>query len=373
MQPATLPQIVCEACQYGLREHVDSYGSSFGDIDPPPEAQQCELCGKEIDDTFYSFTAVRLTEKLGDDISKDIYGCDNGPCRDDLNSDLLEVFRHVVDGLDEKIHYHRLLRKLSWDGLLDLVTLSGVKCGVCGYHPDNWNQEIKAESFYLIIPSIPGLPAEVTEIPISASDPADLIEYYRSDCSDSLIHMTKPGDVEWIQNNIDDRKEKKKMSAQEILYIILASKQLKAFKGIGIRKPAVCFTEKPLNALKDTLLGQEAQIRRNRNAIIWQPYGLMFKKEYIRKFGTEPVLPMSPVDERLLPEQLRHRIVSFSTSSNWNHEREWRCGKDIDFDPSQAVVLVPRFEQIAPFQAALARNGISVKGFLPLLDLFACV
>jgi hypothetical protein len=99
----------------------------------------------------------------------------------------------------------------------------------------------------------------------------------------------------------------------------------------------------------------------------------MFPKTYLEEKGVAPVMHLSPAEEERLPTSLKHRVVSFSKSSNWIHEREWRAGADLEFDPSYATVLVPRFAQIQPFQRVLERKGIRVNGYLPLLDLFACI
>lgn len=374
MRRENLPEIICEDCEDDLREYIEASATSFdGSVEPPPTPPDCQLCGKSVGDTYYSIETVRLHESIAEEMSSAIHGCDNGPCSEDPNSDLEDLFNEIIDGLTDDSTYNRLLKHLSSYGLAHLVELEGVSCGFCGYHPTSWHQEVLTESFYVMIPYDPELPKEIVNIAPSATDPADLIEYFRADCSNSLIHLTKSWTVEWLESNLSGRKITKEMSAPEILYIILATQELKASAGKGVHRPAVCFTEKPLIALKDMLLGAESKVRQDKRSIIWQPYGLMFLKTYLRQFGTEPVLPMKHSDERLLPESLRHRVTPFSDGSNFFHEREWRCGNDIKFNPKEAVVLVPRFEQIAPFRAALDRKKVEVRGFLPLLDLFAYI
>lgn len=137
-----------------------------------------------------------------------------------------------------------------------------------------------------------------------------------------------------------------------------------------MRRPAVCFTEKPLGAIKEALVGVEASLRSG-NVIRWAPYGLMFEKDYLRPRGVEPVLACAPSQEKMLPEELQYRVVSLSERTNFLHEREWRSREDVKFDIRQCVVLVPNFEQAEIFREALARLKLHPKGFMPLFDVFA--
>jgi hypothetical protein len=149
---------------------------------------------------------------------------------------------------------------------------------------------------------------------------------------------------------------------------------LKAKRGRGSRAKAVCFTEKPLAALKDTILGSEARVRRGTRALGWSAYGVMFEKSYLQGLGVRPVLHLDDAGRAKMPEEFVHRVVSFEAGTNWLHEREWRAPGDVPFDPTKCVVLVPTFEQADVFRAALARHGKqTVRGFLPLLDLFAAL
>ena len=380
-----LPKNVCQSCHSDLESYVtaDAFGTET-DVDPPPELDPCDICGEELGgDSYYSLTSINCRDDLAKQIQNQIYKCDGDGCGkvydkegevfDDTNTTVYDAFAEVVKELKEKDTYEKLLHRLSDDGNLDQVELPDLVCDTCGSAIESWHQEIKAQVYHLLLPEVPELPDEISKIPSAASNPADVIEYFRSDCSNVLIHLTKGAKLAYRINNIDETEETKLFRAKEVLYLILTSKTLRVAEGKGLHAPAVCFTEKPLTALKDTLLGNEATVRGERKAIKWQPYGLMFSKEYLQRFGTSPVLHLTQTEEDAIPKEMTHRIVRFSPGSNWQHEREWRCGQDIEFDPAEAIVLVPRFEQIDAFRDSLQRAGIRVKGYLPLLDLFACI
>ena len=161
--------------------------------------------------------------------------------------------------------------------------------------------------------------------------------------------------------------------APEVLWSILASCRLRAKKGKGMYEKAVCFSEKPLVALKDTVMGAEARVRRGTRSLVWSAYGIMFEKTYLQSLGVRPVLHLDDQERLSCPKEMAHRIISFKEGTNWLHEREWRGATDLVFDITQCIVLVPNFEQAEIFRAALAEKGKRARGILPLHDLFAAL
>ena len=176
-----------------------------------------------------------------------------------------------------------------------------------------------------------------------------------------------------MRDNIDYEDKIEKVSAPGVLWRILTEGRLYAKKGKGMHTKAVCFTEKPLGALKDTIIGREAEVRKSTRSLAWAPYGVMFDKSYLNTLGVAPVLHMSDEEHALCPPNFAHRVVRFSTGANWLHEREWRAPDDIVFDLAQCIILVPDFEQAEIFRLELEKVGRRARGFLPLYDLFAAL
>jgi hypothetical protein len=257
------------------------------------------------------------------------------------------------------------------DGNPDAVDLPDLSCPNCGTEFDNWYTDVKQERILVTLLVPHNIPSEIQGLP-EDPDHASFIEYFRADCSRYLVHLTKPGRVSFGFDNVVYEKVERDFTAAEVLWAILISSTIQARRGKGMRRPAVCLTEKPLPALKDSLVGHEASRRRGR-AISWSPYGVMFDKSYAMRKGVAPVLPCSPADANTIPEESQFRITPLSHNSNWLHEREWRCATDLKFDLSEAVVLVPNWEQAEAFRSALTQRGQHARGFLPLFDLFAFV
>lgn len=381
------PQVVCESCYEDVSEYVDA--ESIGittDVDPPPQYPPCDLCREELTgQSYYTISGVTCRNDIAAQIQKEIYACDSDGCGrvwdsidkewflDETNSDVLTVFSEHVASLDERDEYIRLLKWLDTHGVLEKVEFPDIACPKCSNELVGWFQEVQTKVWRRTVPAVPRLPAEITSLPVASLRPEEVIEYYRSDCSNALIHLTKPAELSYLVSNVDEETQSRQFAAGEVLFLILVERLLKAARGKGLHAPAVCFTEKPLTALKDTLLGTEASVRQKNRAIKWEPYGLMFPKPYLRRFGVAPVLHLNSDEEESVPVKLRHRIVSFSARSNWSHEREWRSGESISFDPAEAVVLLPRFEHVTALRKALRGANVKVKGYLPLLDLFACM
>jgi hypothetical protein len=377
-----LPEFVCSTCHEQL-EHVDSDETPVTN-DNADDVEPCELCGNEITDRYFSISSVAVSPDLIAEMNESIRFCYMEGCGrawdhedreyiTDTNSEVIELFQDIISGRDET-PYLKLLDKIAGDGdVRNNIECPAVRCDNCGVEIDEWNTDITVRVYRRIIPEVPDLPQAIQEI--RTTTPVERIEYYRSDCSPYLIHLTKPSVVDVMVENIEGERKQEELEAPEILWLILKCSTLRASTGPGMRQDAVCFTEKPLAALKDTLVGNEARIRANRRGLRWFPYGLLFPKSYLKnEFGVRPVIPAIEADFGGIPEGLQHLLVPYERdNNNWLHEREWRGSQDIRFDLNQCVVLLPDFDQITAFRRALEQEGISVKGFLPLFEVFACL
>lgn len=98
--------------------------------------------------------------------------------------------------------------------------------------------------------------------------------------------------------------------------------------------PAICFTDMPIAAFFEA--GQERAARGE----AMSPFALVFPKEAMHRINTNPViyglsqrnfrLPLNAaggpriIDPAVLPEAEQHRYVTYSSRTDWTHEREWR-------------------------------------------------
>ena len=172
----------------------------------------------------------------------------------------------------------------------------------------------------------------------------------KRDYSPFLVHLTKDG--------IDELSDPC-VSAKDVLDTILSENTLKAYNHFCLFSPnlkekqslalqkefkAVCFTETPIGQI-DVLLKEV--IERNFKP---KPYGLVFKKEYIREQGGNPVfytkkevaLPLWQLYWPLCSEDVEQSseniyrllaLVSVCEKGNDFHwEREWRVVGDLTFD-----------------------------------------
>lgn len=162
----------------------------------------------------------------------------------------------------------------------------------------------------------------------------------RSDLSTGLVHLTK--------NNIIDGEE---YNGIEILIKILREKTL-----IGSHpssgficgdQSAVCFQESPLYSLSQNLYSEQLYRKQNPGAKIrYNPFGIMFDKQYIYLNGGRPVIyDDSQTAKTYLKQDEYWRIVRLDLSDSeniidWTHEREWRIPGDFYFDPSKATVIL---------------------------------
>jgi hypothetical protein len=170
----------------------------------------------------------------------------------------------------------------------------------------------------------------------------------KRDYSPLLVHLTK--DSKDINGNLQ-------MLAKDVLDKILKEKTLKAFNHFFPYSPSlksqdasiidkfrvVCFTETPIDQI-DVLLNKGVQKQFNP-----EPYGLVFKKEYIREMGGNPVFYATLKIAKPLWEYLYHphvegkeqvpdnlcKLLALVTKCQEGHdfhwEREWRIVGNLDF------------------------------------------
>lgn len=170
----------------------------------------------------------------------------------------------------------------------------------------------------------------------------------KRDYSPLLVHLTK-----------DDRYDESIISAKDVLDTILSEKTLKAFNHFCLFSPnlkesqdvsledefkVVCFTETPIdqiNVLLTEVSGRNFKPK---------PYGLVFKKEYIRQQGGNPVFyttkeiafPLWALYWPLYEEEqeqssrevckLLALVNRCDEDMDFHWEREWRVVGNLEFD-----------------------------------------
>jgi hypothetical protein len=374
-------EYLCKTCADAIQKCASTLKASPDECGGP----ECALCGHDDfgEGECIEIESIALDDPLIERLQNGIYACGAEGCGrksdkgtndylwDETNAELRELRAEIISGLERDSAYHALLKEADYLGKDDEFELANLRCRKCGSDLKSWCDDIKMRVRKRIIPAIPeGMPAEVNALPALA--PSARIEYHRPDCSLYLTHFTRGGSVATHIDNVDEAEQMTDLSARNVLWVILATSTLKAFKGVGLHRSAICFTEKPLGAIKDTLVGVEASVRK-KSSIRWAPWGVMFEKDYLRDLGAQPVIACSPRDESLIPEVLRYRMVPLTDRTNFLHEREWRLQKDVKFDIRQCVVLVPNFEQATALREALAKLKLHPKGFIPLFDVFAAL
>ncbi|MCB0421349.1 MAG: hypothetical protein KDD61_10145 [Bdellovibrionales bacterium] len=372
---------VCDECISSKGEYFETESDELIDGD----LESCYFCDNELVGEVSVISSINVTDDLHNLIQDQIVGCFNPGCVGcgswdsidkewigrDLSGSIYDAFVNVWDVIENE-DYKNLLSEADQDDFHFEVDFT---CGHCGCQLNDWNDEVKIKSITYFIPHIPRLPQELRELTLTKA--ADQIEYFRSDCSNCLIHLTKPARVVEKVNNVDYEPQERGCTAAEVLYLILSAKKIRASKGPGMLSEAVCFTEKPLTALKEMLIGNEAKVRREKNGINWFPYGLMFEKEFaMEKYKVCPAIHLNDeeIDEiQTSSSNLSFRVVKRNKVLDFAHEREWRAASDVNFEPKDVVLIVPTWEQAIDFQKILSENQIQVKGFLPLLDVFKMI
>ncbi len=111
---------------------------------------------------------------------------------------------------------------------------------------------------------------------------------------------------------------------------------------IKSRYNCICFSETPISKIGILLAGDHKLFR-------YQPYGIMFSKEFIYSRGGRPVIYQSDIEFHSLKEEKKHLHVRYEPHNNIDYtwEREWRIKTDyIDFLPEDVTLIIPN-RQIA--------------------------
>lgn len=328
------------------------------------QGQRCFRCDESA---AHDVVLIRLPQEVVDELRLDIGACEHEGI--DITNTILG------DTLPERVPddtpFGAVLLRLVEGCDFDAIEWPDLACHGCGAELENWWTEVRTGTSVQLVDRLPTPPAEITRLP--ARSLVEKIEWWRSDASPYLVHLTRGDRVVVELDTIADREHETKLSAPEMLWAILSSRRLKARAAVGMKAPAVCFTEKPLTALKDTILGNEARVRKKSGSKEWAPYGVMFSKDYLRGHGARPVLHVTRQEWESLPVELQPYALRLERRANWVHEREWRLGSDLVFDLARCIVLVPTFDQADTFRKALDARGLRVMGILPLIDLFAAI
>ena len=369
----------CEECRSAFPEGAVNCDTA-GDV-----SARCGACGDVVGRCDLRIRRIELPDELADELRESIHACEQEGCGggyydhedherigDETTVCLREALYELVEARTDE-PFFVLLAALAEadDDLRRIVALPDVSCPNCGAEIDDWYTDVKTCVYESLIPRLLKPPPEIRDIDLP--DLASRIEWWRSDSSVYLVHLTRGQLYVTKRDNIEYKEHKEKITASEALWSILASGELRANRGKGLRAKAVCFTEKPLAALKETIMGAEARVRRGSRSLAWAAYGVMFEKAYLRELGVRPVIHADDAEHAALPEDMRYRAVRFGRGANWLHEREWRAPGDLTFDLTKCIVLVPTFQQGELFRSTLAKQGRAARGFLPLLDVFAAL
>ncbi|MGV8979910.1 DUF2971 domain-containing protein [Clostridium sp.] len=163
----------------------------------------------------------------------------------------------------------------------------------------------------------------------------------RNDLTGTLVHLTKPANIEGVN-----------LIALDVLIKILKDKCIEGSTTesgfiCGNRK-AICFQDAPLYSLTQNIYYEQKLLKSDKNKKIrYYGYGLLFDKPYIYNKNGRPVIYDKTDDAKgYLPDKEWWRIVNLDLSNagryiDWTHEREWRVPDLFKFELSEVVVLVP--------------------------------
>ena len=187
----------------------------------------------------------------------------------------------------------------------------------------------------------------------------------KRDFSSFLVHLSKDS----VETNGNSR-----MSAKEVLNSILAEQTLRAYNpyclfndklesesdSLQEKFRVVCFTGTPIHQID--LLLKKVYGRHS----TFEPYGLVFKKEYIKKCGGNPVFPIDGSLLLTLLQQLYddaiktgclgrvNRLLALVSKCNgtmdFYWEREWRIVGNLEFNLSDIYCGLCNEEDIAYFE-----------------------
>jgi hypothetical protein len=168
----------------------------------------------------------------------------------------------------------------------------------------------------------------------------------RSDISIYLTHLTKG--IEGTDSNSID-----------VLIRILNERKLngssKASGFISGSNPAVCFQEAPLQGVCQNLMHEMTYREQLGGKKRYSGNGLTFQKSYVYNKGGRPVIyEKSEEAKRFLSREEWWRIVSYDIGDDyriidWSHEREWRHKGHMEFELSEAYVLLSKKESYKYF------------------------
>ena len=206
-------------------------------------------------------------------------------------------------------------------------------------------------------------------------EPEDFLDRKR-DFSPFLVHLTK-------DDILDDEHT---IPAKDVLDMILSDKTLEARNHFCLFSPnlkelqdasltnefkMVCFTETPIDHI-DMLL-QKVSGRNFKP----EPYGLVFKKEYIRAKGGNPVFyvtkeiakPLWQLYRPLCDKDIEQssgkmcKLLALVTvceeGNDWHWEREWRIAGNLEFDLNDIYFGLCREEDIPYFETKYCIKFIS--------------
>ncbi|MPZ49142.1 MAG: hypothetical protein GEU75_07565 [Dehalococcoidia bacterium] len=201
----------------------------------------------------------------------------------------------------------------------------------------------------------------------------EIIRGVRKDMSDYVLHCTKP---RWDGNTGTV------VSAYEVLKEILICGYLKpsfALSQYGIptvrgSKPAVCFTEQPLQFF---ITLTEAAL----TTIRYTKFGIVMRKDDLFDYGGRPVIYSADSELPDIPDAMKFRWVGYDprklwTQTNpidWTHEREWRVKADAEMNSK--AMMGPHGEGMVPLLIPTTRptiptapNNKSNRRFIVIVD-----
>lgn len=164
----------------------------------------------------------------------------------------------------------------------------------------------------------------------------------RSDMTARCVHLTKPAMLDGQECN-----------KVEVLFQILKQRTIRASGPndtfLHGKRPAVCFQDTPLHSIAQNIWHeQDYRKRLGIKKIRYTATGLSFSKRYLYLRGGRPVIYDKPeIAKTYLPDENEWwRIVRYDLSNeadivDWTHEREWRIPEDFEFEPKEALVLLP--------------------------------
>jgi hypothetical protein len=146
----------------------------------------------------------------------------------------------------------------------------------------------------------------------------------RRDISDKLVHFTSG-------ENEEEAFQRLGKILNEMTILGTNAKIKGGYK-------CVCFSEAPLQSLKDGLVNPDAYSR-------YSPFGVIFEKCWIFERGGRPVIYQTDEEYEGLPEEYKWRHVRYEPHKDkpidFTWEREWRIKSDaLPFDPTCAGIVV---------------------------------